>query len=48
MICENILDAVGNTPVVRLNRMTEEGSAEILVKVESLNVGGSYMTIFMW
>ncbi|MBR6164456.1 MAG: cysteine synthase A [Clostridia bacterium] len=44
MICENILDAVGNTPVVRLHRMPEAGSAEILVKVESLNVGGSIKT----
>ena len=44
MICENILDAVGNTPVVRLHRIPEAGSAEILVKVESLNVGGSIKT----
>ncbi len=44
MICQNILEAVGNTPLVRLNRMPEEGSAEILVKVESLNVGGSIKT----
>ena len=44
MICNNILEAVGNTPVVRLNRMQEAGSAEILVKVESLNVGGSIKT----
>ena len=44
MICSNILEAVGNTPIVRLNRMCEAGSAEILVKVESLNVGGSIKT----
>ena len=44
MICENILEAVGNTPLVRLNRMPEGNSAEILVKVESLNVGGSIKT----
>ena len=44
MVCQNILEAVGNTPVVRLNRMTEGDSAEILVKVESLNVGGSIKT----
>ena len=41
LIYQNILDAVGNTPMVRLNRMPEPGSAEILVKVEALNVGGS-------
>ena len=44
MICENILEAIGNTPVVRLNRIPKEGSAEILVKVEPLNVGGSIKT----
>lgn len=44
MICENILDAVGNTPLIRLNRMAEEDSAEILVKFEGLNVGGSIKT----
>ena len=44
MVYNTILDAVGNTPMVRLNRMPEEGSAEILVKVEALNVGGSIKT----
>ncbi|MCR4840656.1 MAG: cysteine synthase A [Lachnospiraceae bacterium] len=44
MIYNNILEAVGITPVVRLNRMPEPGSAQILVKVESLNVGGSIKT----
>jgi cysteine synthase A len=44
LVCKSILDAVGNTPLVRLNRLPEEGSAEILVKVESLNVGGSIKT----
>ena len=33
-----------SAPMVRLNRMPEEGSAEILVKVEALNVGGSIKT----
>ena len=44
MVYNTILDAVGNTPMVRLNRMPEEGSADILVKVEALNVGGSIKT----
>ena len=44
MVYNTILEAVGNTPMVRLNRMPEEGSAEILVKVEALNVGGSIKT----
>ena len=44
MICNNILEAVGITPLVRLAKMPEEGSAQILVKVEGLNVGGSIKT----
>ena len=44
MIYDNILDAVGNTPLVRLNRMLEPGSAQVLVKFEGLNVGGSIKT----
>lgn len=44
MICDNILDALGNTPVIRLNRMGDEDSAQILVKFEGLNVGGSIKT----
>ncbi len=44
MIYNDILEAVGNTPMVRLNRMPEPDSAEVLVKVEALNVGGSIKT----
>jgi len=44
MICRNILEAVGQTPLIRLNRMPEPGSAEVLVKFEALNVGGSIKT----
>ena len=44
MIYKTILEAVGNTPMIRLNRMPEEGSAEVLVKMEGLNVGGSMKT----
>ena len=44
MICNNILEAMGNTPLIRLGRMTDENSAEILVKFEGLNVGGSIKT----
>ncbi len=48
MVFENILDAIGGTPIVRLQRMPEPGSAEILVKVEALNVGGSIKTRTAW
>ena len=44
MICDTILDAMGNTPVIRLNRMVDENMAEVLVKFEGLNVGGSIKT----
>lgn len=44
MVCNNILEAMGHTPVVRLNRMVDEDSAEVLVKYEGLNVGGSIKT----
>lgn len=44
MVYNNILEAVGNTPMIRLNRMTDEDSAEILVKFEAVNVGGSIKT----
>lgn len=44
MIYDTILDAIGNTPMIRLNRMTDPDSAQILVKFEGLNVGGSIKT----
>ena len=44
MICNNILEAMGNTPIIRLSRMGDPDSAEILVKFEGLNVGGSIKT----
>ena len=44
MICNNILEALGHTPMIRLNRMNKPGNAQILVKFEGLNVGGSVKT----
>ena len=44
MIYKNILEAMGNTPLIRLNRMPEPESAQVLVKFEGLNVGGSIKT----
>ena len=44
MIYNNILEAVGHTPMVRLNHMAEPDSAQILVKFEAVNVGGSSKT----
>ncbi|MDO4393303.1 MAG: cysteine synthase A [Bacillota bacterium] len=44
MIYGNILEAIGKTPIIRLNKMVKPGSAEVLVKFEGLNVGGSIKT----
>ena len=44
MIYNNVLEFVGHTPMVRLNRMVDENSAQVLVKYEGLNVGGSIKT----
>lgn len=44
MIYNNVLEAIGHTPMVRLNRMVEHGSAEVLVKFEGTNIGGSIKT----
>ena len=44
MVYNNILEAVGNTPLIRLNHMTGSDDAEILVKFEAMNAGGSIKT----
>lgn len=44
MIYDNILAAVGHTPIIRLNKMVGSDSADVLVKFEGLNVGGSIKT----
>ncbi len=44
MIYNNVLDAMGHTPMIRLGRMNRPGNAEVLVKYEGLNVGGSIKT----
>lgn len=44
MIYNTILDAIGHTPLIRLQRMAEKDSAQILVKYEGVNIGGSIKT----
>ncbi|MGN0514920.1 MAG: cysteine synthase A [Lachnospiraceae bacterium] len=41
MIYANVLEAMGNTPLIRLNHLVGEDCAEVLVKYEAVNVGGS-------
>ena len=44
MIYNTILEALGNTPIIRLSHMADPEGADILVKFEGLNVGGSIKT----
>ena len=44
MVYDSILEAIGQTPIIRLKRLPGPGSAEVLVKFEGLNVGGSIKT----
>ena len=44
MIYQNVLEAIGHTPIIQLNRMADPEGARILVKFEGLNVGGSIKT----
>lgn len=44
MIHNSILDAMGGTPLIRLQHMVPENAAQVLVKFEGLNVGGSIKT----
>ena len=39
-----MLDAIGRTPMIRLNKLVDDDSAEILVKYEGVNIGGSIKT----
>ena len=44
MICKNVLEAIGNTPLIELSRIVPAGSARVLVKYEGQNIGGSIKT----
>ncbi len=44
MIYDNVLEAIGHTPIIRLNHMNSREDAQVLVKFEGLNVGGSIKT----
>ena len=41
---DNVLDAIGKTPMVRLRRLVSSGSADVFVKLENLCLGGSIKT----
>ena len=44
MICNNVLEALGNTPMIKLNKLVDDSCADVYVKFEGLNVGGSIKT----
>ncbi len=44
MIYDDVLACMGQTPLIRLNKMPDPDGAEVLVKYEGLNVGGSIKT----
>ncbi len=44
MVYSNVLEAVGNTPLIKLSRIVDGYSADILVKYEGVNIGGSIKT----
>ena len=44
MVYSNVLEAVGNTPLIKLSRIVPSDSADILVKYEGVNIGGSIKT----
>jgi cystathionine beta-synthase len=48
--CEDILGAIGNTPLVRLNKVARDAKPIVLAKIEFLNPGGSVkdrMAVYM-
>lgn len=44
MVYNTILDAIGHTPMIKLNRLSNPEDAQILVKYEGVNIGGSIKT----
>lgn len=41
MLLNNIYESIGNTPMIKVNNIADKNMAEIFVKVESFNPGGS-------
>ncbi|MBR2825826.1 MAG: cysteine synthase A [Solobacterium sp.] len=44
MLFQSTLDAIGNTPLIKLNHITGPDDADIYVKYEAVNIGGSIKT----
>lgn len=44
MVYSNVLETIGHTPMIRLSKIVPKGSADVLVKYEGVNIGGSIKT----
>ena len=44
MVYQNVLEAMGHTPMIRLSRIVPQDCADVLVKYEGVNIGGSIKT----
>lgn len=44
MVYNNVLECIGNTPLIKLNKLVSSDSADVYVKFEAVNVGGSIKT----
>jgi len=44
LVYSNVLEAIGHTPMIRLSKIVPKGSADVLVKYEGVNIGGSIKT----
>ncbi|MGA3059097.1 MAG: cysteine synthase A [Candidatus Bathyarchaeia archaeon] len=47
-IANNVLETIGNTPLVRLNKLTKEAKATVVGKLEARNPGGSVKDRICW
>lgn len=47
-IANNVLETIGNTPLVRLNKLTKDSKATIVGKLEARNPGGSVKDRICW
>ena len=45
MIHKNVLSLIGNTPIVKINKLTGENDATVLAKLEEYNIGGSIKSV---
>jgi cysteinyl-tRNA synthetase len=45
MVHENVLSLIGNTPIVKINKLTNPSDATVLAKLEEYNIGGSIKSV---